>query len=51
MGADYSFYVKCIATRAPTFFGYTILVLASVVKVNTAQDSDFAHFLGSLEPK
>ena len=24
MGADYSFYVKFIATRAPTFFGYTV---------------------------
>ena len=30
MGADYSFYVKFIATRAPTFFGYIISVLASV---------------------
>ena len=32
MGADYSFYVKFIATRAPTFFGYIISVLASVIK-------------------
>ena len=31
MGADYSFYVKFIATRAPTFFGYIISVLASVI--------------------
>ena len=30
MGADYSFYVKSIATYALTFFGYIILVLASV---------------------
>ena len=30
MGADYSFYVKFIATRAPPFFGYIISVLASV---------------------
>ena len=30
MGADYSFYVKSIATCAPTFFGYIISVLASV---------------------
>ena len=30
MGADYSFYVKSIATNAPTFFGYIISVLASV---------------------
>ena len=30
MGADYSFYVKFIATGAPTFFGHTISVLASV---------------------
>ena len=31
MGADYSFYVKPIATFALTFFGYIISVLASVV--------------------
>ena len=30
MGADYPFYVKFIATRAPTFFGYIISVLPSV---------------------
>ena len=30
MGADYSFYVKSIATFALTFFGYIISVLASV---------------------
>ena len=30
MDADYSFYVKSIAACAPTFFGYIILVLASV---------------------
>ena len=30
MGAGYSFYVKFIATWAPTFFGYIISVLASV---------------------
>ena len=30
MGADYSFYVKSIATCAPTFFGYIISVLDSV---------------------
>ena len=30
MGAYYSFYVKFIATRAPTFIGYIISVLASV---------------------
>ena len=30
LGADYSFYMKFIATRAPTFFGYIISVLASV---------------------
>ena len=28
MGADNSFYVKFIATYAPTFFGYIISVLA-----------------------
>ena len=30
MDADYSFYMKFIATRAPTFFGYIISVLANV---------------------
>ena len=30
MGADYLSYVKFIATRAPTFIGYIISVLASV---------------------
>ena len=30
MGADYLFYVKFIASCAFTFFGYIILVLASV---------------------
>ena len=30
MGAEYSSYVKSIATRAPTFYGYIISVLASV---------------------
>ena len=30
MGAEYSSYVKFIATRAPTFLGYIISVLASV---------------------
>ena len=31
MGADYSFYVKSIATFALTFFGYIISVLASLL--------------------
>ena len=30
MGAEYSSYMKFIATEAPTFFGYIISVLASV---------------------
>ena len=30
MGAEYLSYVKFIATRAPTFFGYIISVLACV---------------------
>ena len=30
MGADYTFYVKSIASCALTFFGYIISVLASV---------------------
>ena len=31
MGAEYLSYVKSIATFAPTFYGYIISVLASVV--------------------
>ena len=34
MGADYSFYVKSIATCTSTFFGYIISVLASVLNLN-----------------
>ena len=30
MGADYSFYVKSIATHAPAFLGYNNSVLARV---------------------
>ena len=30
MGAEYLFYVKSIATFAPTFYGYIISALASV---------------------
>ena len=30
LGAEYSSYVKFIATRVPTFFGYIISVIASV---------------------
>ena len=33
MGADYSFYVKSIATFAPAFFGYNNSVLARVNKL------------------
>jgi hypothetical protein len=31
MGAEYLFYLKSIATFAPTFYGYIISVLASVI--------------------
>ena len=34
MDADNSFYVKFIATEAPTFFGYIILVLAMVRRID-----------------
>ena len=34
MDADNSFYVKFIATEAPTFFGYIISVLAMVSNIN-----------------
>ena len=33
MGAEYSSYVKSIATFAPTFYGYIISVLGSVANV------------------
>ena len=35
LGANYSFYVKSIATCTPTFFGYIISVLASVRQAST----------------
>ena len=38
MDADNSVYVKSIATYAPTFFGYIISVLASVVNVNSMNE-------------
>ena len=38
MGADYSLYLKSIATCAPTFFGLFISVLASV-----AVDTNFGE--------
>ena len=43
MGAKYSFYVKSIATFAPTFFGYIISVLASVSYV----PCDVSFYLGT----
>ena len=33
MDADNSFYVKFIATEAPTFFGYIVSVLAMVMQL------------------
>ena len=36
MGADYSFYVKSIATFALTFFGHIISVLASMALYTVA---------------
>ena len=36
MGADYSFYVKSIATYAPIFFGYFFSVLANVLRAVTS---------------
>ena len=35
MGAEYLFYVKSIATFAPTFYGYIISILASVPDIST----------------
>jgi hypothetical protein len=41
MGADNSFYVKFIATYAPTFFGYIISVLAIVNRLSYVYDLYF----------
>ena len=41
MGADYSFYVKFIATDALTFFGYIISVLVNVNCVFIIEDYAF----------
>ena len=41
MGADYSFYMKSIATYAPTFFGYIISVLAKVLYLHIRFFQDF----------
>ena len=38
MDADYSFYVKFIATRAHTFFGYIISVFASVDSLDSIKN-------------
>ena len=46
MGANYSFYVKFIATFALTFFGYIISVLASVsIQYHLFDQKDFPCFL------
>ena len=36
MGAEYSSYVKSITTFAPTFYGYIILALASVINLKNS---------------
>ena len=46
MGADYQFYVKFIATRAPTFFEYIISVLGSVaLELTTLRYAKMAIYL------
>ena len=47
MGAEYLSYVKSIATFAPTFYGYIISVLASVLIdcFNLRQNLDFLAYL------
>ena len=44
MGANYSFYVKAIATFALTFFGYIISFLASVEMVFFRVVRDFEYY-------
>ena len=47
MGADYPFYVKFIATRAPTFFGYIISVLAHVGTTPNQTEHIWTYELGT----
>ena len=44
MGAEYLSYVKYIATFAPTFYGYIISVLASVIlTIPLANETNLFH--------
>jgi hypothetical protein len=45
MGADYSFYVKSIATYAPAFLGYNNSVLARMLSSSTVQKKISENFL------
>ena len=53
MGSDYSFYVKSIATYAPTFLGYNNSVLAIVmtqIRLNHLMICAIYHdYLGTLD--
>ena len=47
MGADYSFYVKSIATFALTFFGYNFSVCVKLSKYPQAEQTAIASSLSS----
>ena len=51
MGFDYSFYVKFIATWAPTFFGYIISVLVNVrnVRLDSGRYATKYYYFQTLE--
>ena len=49
MDADNQFYVKFIATYAPTFFGYIISVLATVGGGGDTGPSEFARSVNSIQ--
>ena len=48
MGADYSFYVKSIATYAPTFFGYNNSVLAIVIPTKKVVQIDLLSLISHI---
>ena len=47
MGAEYLSYLKSIATFAPTFYGYIISVLASVINLHYGKNLWLIRKLGT----
>ena len=50
MVADYSFYVKSIATQAPTFLGYNNSILAIVMHLNILEIGDDTNSFSMTSP-